>query len=118
MTFPHLPPLTLPRKKLFGDNFNSLFLSNRVQGLQLYVNTLIANEIYRNSKPVRDFFCLDNPPTYSDSIEECRAIFEAQEDTINHLKMQLRTKDELILSMQQQLDNEIEKNHALSAAIK
>ena len=104
-TFPHLPPLTLPRKKLFGDNFSSLFLSNRVQGLQLYVNTLIANEIYRNSKPVRDFFCLDNPPTYSDSIEECRAIFEAQEDTINHLKMQLRTKDELILSMQQQLDN-------------
>lgn len=117
-TFPHLPPLQLPRKKLFGDNFSSLFLSNRVQGLQLFINTIMANETYRNSQAVRDFFCLDEPPTYSESIEECRAIFEAQEETINHLKMQLRAKDEIILSMQQQLNNEIEKNRALSTAIK
>lgn len=113
-----MPPLTLPRKKLFGDNFSSLFLSNRVQGLQLFINTIMANETYRNSQAVRDFLCLDEPPSYSESIEECRAIFEAQEDTINHLKLQLRTKDEIILSMQQQLNNEIEKNRALSTAIK
>ncbi|XP_031629874.1 sorting nexin-16 [Contarinia nasturtii] len=115
--FPHLPALTLPRKKLFGDNFSSLFLSNRVQGLQLFINAVMVNETYRNSQPVRDFFCLDEPPTYSESIEECRAIFEAQEETINHLKLQLRAKDEIILSMQQQLNNEIEKNRALSTAI-
>lgn len=113
-----MPPLQLPRKKLFGDNFSSLFLSNRVQGLQLFINTIMANETYRSSQPVRDFFCLDEPPTYSESIEECRAIFEAQEDTINHLKLQLRAKDEIILSMQQQLNSEIEKNRALSTAIK
>lgn len=115
--YPHLP-LTLPRKKLFGDNFSSLFLSNRVQGLQLYINAIMANETLRNSQAARDFFCLDVPPTYSDNIEESRAIFEAQEETINHLKMQLQTKDETIISLQQQLNNEIEKNSALSTAIK
>lgn len=78
----------------------------------------MANETLRTSQPVRDFFCLDEPPAYSESIEECRAIFEAQEDTINHLKMQLRAKNEIILSMQQQINREIEKNCALSTAIK
>lgn len=117
-TFPHLPALSLPRKKLFGDNFSSLFLNNRVQGLQLFINAIMANEAYRNSQPVRDFFCLDEPPGYSESIEECRAIFEAQEETINHLKMQLRTKEEIIMSMQQQLNSEMEKNRALATAIK
>lgn len=115
--FPHLP-LTLPRKKLFGDNFSNLFLNNRVQGLQSYINAIMANEKLRNSQVARDFFCLDAPPTYSDSIEESRAIFEAQEETINHLKMQLQTKEEMIISLRQQLTNETEKNSALSTAIK
>lgn len=116
-TIPHLLPLTLPRKKLFGDNFNTLFLNNRVQGLQLFIDTIMSNETLRNSQPARDFFNLDEPPSYSENIEECRAIFEAQEETINHLKAQLRTKEEIIRSMQQQLSNEIEKNRALSKAI-
>lgn len=116
--FPHMTPLTLPRKKLFGDNFSSLFLNNRVQGLQLFINAVMANETLKESKPVRDFFCLDEPPAYSESIEECRAIFEAQEETINHLKMQLRAKDDVIMTLQQQINNEIEKNCALSTAIK
>lgn len=117
-TFPQLPPLILPRKKLFGDNFSSLFLSNRVQGLQMFINTIMANEMLRNSQTVRDFFCLDEPPTYSESMEECRAIFEAQEETIAHLKMQLRAKDDVIMTLQQQLSNEMEQNRTLSSAIK
>lgn len=117
-TFPQLPPLILPRKKLFGDNFSSLFLSNRVQGLQMFINTIMANEMLRNSQIVRDFFCLDEPPTYSESMEECRAIFEAQEETIAHLKMQLRAKDDVIMTLQQQLSNEMEQNRTLSSAIK
>lgn len=113
-----MPALALPRKKLFGDNFSSLFLSNRVQGLQLFINAVMGNQTLRSSQIVRDFFCLDEPPVYSESVEECRAIFEAQEETIAHLKMQLRAKDELILSLQQQLTQEIEQNRSLSSAIK
>lgn len=116
--FPHLPALTLPRKKLFGDNFSSLFLSNRVQGLQKFINSVLANDTLRHSKPVRDFFSLDEPPTYLDNIEECRAIFEAQEDTISNLKMQIRAKDETIALLQKELDAEAVKNEALSAAIR
>lgn len=108
----------MPRKKLFGDNFSSLFLSNRVQGLQIFINAIMANEMLRTSQVVRDFFCLDEPPVYSESVEECRAIFEAQEETIAHLKMQLRAKDELIGSLQQQLGHEMEQNRNLSSAIK
>lgn len=116
--FPQLPALTLPRKKLFGDNFSSLFLSNRVQGLQKFINSVLANDTLRHSKPVRDFFCLDEPPTYLDNIEECRAIFEAQEDTISNLKLQLRAKDETMALLQKELDAEAVKNEALSAAIR
>lgn len=95
-----------------------MFLSNRVQGLQTFINSVMSNDVLRHSKPVREFFNLDEPPTYSENIEECRAIFEAQEETINHLKAQLRAKDETILSLQQQLNSEIEKNQALSTAIR
>lgn len=116
--FPHLPALTVPRKKLFGDNFSSLFLTNRVQGLQKFINSVLASDTLRHSKPVRDFFSLDEPPTYSENIEECRAIFQAQEDTINQLKLQLRNKDETIISLQKELNTEAQKNHALSAAVR
>lgn len=110
--------LTLPRKKLFGDNFSRLFLKKRVQGLQTFIDMILANDTLRNSQPAKEFFCFDEPPSYSDSTDECRAIFEAQEETINHLKVQLRAKEEVIKCMQSQLNNELEKNEALAQAIK
>lgn len=78
----------------------------------------MANEQLRQSQLVRDFFCLDEPPAYSDSMEECRAIFEAQEETIAHLKLQLRAKEDIILTLQQELNDEIEKNETLVTAVK
>lgn len=69
--FPHIN-LMLPRKKLFGDNFNAVFLDNRVQGLQMFVNSIMIKEQLRKDKLVREFFCLDEPPTCSESMEECR----------------------------------------------
>lgn len=110
--------LQLPRKKIFGDNFNSVFLDNRVQGLQIFVNTVMANEQLRACKAVREFFCLDEPPTHSESMEECRAIFEAQEETISHLRMQINSKNELILSLQQKLRNEIGEKEVLREEIR
>lgn len=62
----------IPRKKWFGDNFSRGFLDNRIQGLQYFVNSVMSNETLRNSPIVRDFFCIDEPPTYSESMEECR----------------------------------------------
>lgn len=62
----------LPRKNLFGNNFGDSFLEQRVQGLQAYINSIMANESTRNAQAVKDFFCLEEPPTYSDSLTECR----------------------------------------------
>lgn len=114
--FPNIN-LQLPRKKLFGDNFNTVFLDNRAQGLQMFVNSIMSNEALRNCKVVREFFCLDEPPTYSESMEECRAIFEAQEETIAHLKMQINSKNDLILSLQQKLRNEIADKEQLKLTV-
>ncbi|EDW85792.1 uncharacterized protein Dwil_GK22952 [Drosophila willistoni] len=110
--------LSLPRKKLFGDNFNSVFLDNRVQGLQIFVNSVMAKEEFRKCKLVREFFCLDEPPSYSESMEECRAIFEAQEETIAHLKLQIQNKNDLILSLQQKLREEINEKEQLRQVVK
>lgn len=63
----------------------------------------MVNETLRNSDLVREFFCLDEPPTYSDNMEECKSIFEAQEETISHLKYQLETRNNTILGLQQKL---------------
>ncbi|KAL9920976.1 sorting nexin 16 isoform 1-T1 [Glossina fuscipes fuscipes] len=115
--FPHVT-LNLPRKKVFGDNFNPMFLDNRVQGLQMFVNTVMNNEELRKSQFVREFFCLDEPPTYSESMEECRAIFEAQEETIAHLKMQITAKNDLILSLQQKLREELQEKEQLKKLLK
>ncbi|XP_055838237.1 sorting nexin-16 [Episyrphus balteatus] len=115
--FPTLT-LHLPRKKIFGDNFNSVFLDNRVQGLQMFVNSIMSKEELRKFKLVREFFCLDEPPTYSESMEECRAIFEAQEETIAHLKMQISSKNDLILSAQQKLSAALSENEQLRESLK
>lgn len=115
--FPTLT-LHLPRKKIFGDNFNSVFLDNRVQGLQMFVNSIMAKEELRKFKLVREFFCLDEPPTYSESMEECRAIFEAQEETIAHLKMQINSKNEMILNAQQKLSAALLENAQLKESLK
>ncbi|XP_053966269.1 sorting nexin-16 [Anastrepha ludens] len=115
--FPNIV-LLLPRKKIFGDNFNAVFLDNRVQGLQIFVNSIMAKEELRKCKLVREFFCLDEPPSYSESMEECRAIFEAQEETIAHLKVQVNSKNELILNLQQKLRDEIVEKEQLKLTLK
>ncbi|XP_034476112.1 uncharacterized protein LOC117783049 [Drosophila innubila] len=115
--FPHVN-LLLPRKKLFGDNFNAVFLDNRVQGLQMFVNSIMVKEQLRKHKLVREFFCLDEPPSYSESMEECRAIFEAQEETIAHLKLQIQTKNDHILSLQQKLREEMIEKEQLREDLK
>ncbi|XP_026292317.1 sorting nexin-16 [Frankliniella occidentalis] len=85
--------LALPRKKWFGDNFNSSFLNERIKGLQAFINSIVDHPHMNASQSVREFFCLDEPPSYADTVEDSRPIFDALEETIYHLRCQLRDKD-------------------------
>lgn len=96
--FPNIN-LVLPKKKWFGNNFSSGFLDTRIAGLQTFINTILGNPEMRKCPVVREFFCLDEPPLFSESMEDCKAIFEAQEETIAYLKMQLKAKDEIITNL-------------------
>lgn len=109
----------LPKKKWFGNNFSSGFLDNRIAGLQTFINSILGDQEMRKCHEVRDFFCLDDPPELlSESMEECKAIFEAQEETIAHLKMQLKAKDELIFNLTHNLNIHRQQNEYLSSIIK
>ncbi|CAO1298621.1 unnamed protein product [Diamesa tonsa] len=110
--------LVLPKKKWFGNNFSSGFIDNRIAGLQTFINTILQDSDMRCCPVVREFFCLDEPPTYSESMEETKAIFEAQEETIAHLKMQLKSREDTILNMTHSLLLEKENNRYLSSLVK
>lgn len=107
--FPHVN-LALPKKKWFGNNFSSAFLDSRIAGLQVFINTILSNTEMRKSPAVREFFCLDEPPMFSNEIsEDCRIIVESQNETIAHLQMQLRAKDEVIANLTHSL--RVQKQH-------
>jgi len=110
--------LTLPKKKWFGNNFSSGFLDTRIIGLQTFINSIMGNTDMRRCPFVREFFCLDDPPLYSESMEDCKAIFEAQEETIAHMKMQLKAKDELIGNLSHELHIQKNQNEYLLSLIK
>uniref|UniRef100_A0A182RCL4 PX domain-containing protein n=1 Tax=Anopheles funestus TaxID=62324 RepID=A0A182RCL4_ANOFN len=115
--YPHCN-LVLPRKKWFGDNFSSGFIDNRIQGLQTFINTILGDDVMRTCQAVRDFFCLDEPPSYSESMEESRVIFEAQEETIAQLKQQLQAKDDMVQVLQTKLATELNRNAILTNVIR
>ncbi|KAK0087381.1 hypothetical protein PV325_001195 [Microctonus aethiopoides] len=100
--------LSLPRKKWIGDNFAPSFLEERIRGLQVFVNDILNSPILVSNTSVREFFCLDEPPALSDTAEEARAIFEALEDTIYHLRQKLRERDATLAS-ETALCNELRK---------
>ncbi|KAK3924676.1 Sorting nexin-16 [Frankliniella fusca] len=96
--------LALPRKRWFGDNFNSSFLDERIKGLQTFINCIVDHPHMSASQSVREFFCLDEPPSYADAVEESRPIFDALEETIYHLRCQLRDKDWEIRQLQKKIE--------------
>ncbi|XP_078689648.1 uncharacterized protein LOC144920974 isoform X3 [Branchiostoma floridae x Branchiostoma belcheri] len=64
--------LALPPKRWFKDNFDPNFLEDRILGLQAFVNNVIGHVDIVDSDPVREFFCLDDPPDPLDRLEESR----------------------------------------------
>nr|CAD7439953.1 unnamed protein product [Timema bartmani] len=106
--------LFLPRKRWFGDNFDSCFLEERINGLQTFINSILECELLCSYSSVRDFFCLNEPPSYSDNVEESRAMFEALEETIFHLRYQLHEKELSLENLKAALESETRKKKHLS----
>ncbi|KAI4471301.1 px serine/threonine kinase pxk [Holotrichia oblita] len=86
----------LPRKRWLGNNFDPLFLEDRVSKLQTLVNYMLSDTELVNSHELQEFFCLTDPPMYSETSEESRAMFEGLEETIYHLKQQILEKEQTI----------------------
>ncbi|XP_046389824.1 sorting nexin-16 [Ischnura elegans] len=101
--------LPLPRKRWFGDNFDPTFLDERVVGLQNFIDSLLSQEELLKAQCTRDFFCLDDPPSYNDSVEETRAMLDAMEDTIFQLKHQLKEKESDIDRLKEEIT--VESRH-------
>lgn len=85
--------LPLPPKRWFGNNFDPIFIEERILGLQAYIRSILKHQEICHSKLVRDFFCFDDPPEPHDSIEEMRAVWEALEEKAYNLKCQIKDKD-------------------------
>ncbi|XP_063910930.1 sorting nexin-16 [Zophobas morio] len=108
----------LPRKRWLKNNFDPIFLEERVSGLQTLVNAIVAESTLMATQEIQDFFCLNEPPIYSETNEESRAMFEALEETINELKVQLREKDAIIDSLQDSLHTKTLESENLLKIIK
>ncbi|XP_076354001.1 uncharacterized protein LOC143248908 [Tachypleus tridentatus] len=85
--------LQLPSKRWFRDNFDTNFLEARQCGLQAFINDVISHQSLIKSKPVQEFFCLNDPPGPNDSLEESRAMYESLERTLYLLREKLKEKD-------------------------
>ncbi|PNF43736.1 hypothetical protein B7P43_G13772 [Cryptotermes secundus] len=110
--------LTLPRKRWFGNNFDPIFLEDRICGLQCFVNSILEHQELCTAPTVQDFFCLNEPPTCAESMEESRAIFEALEETIYHLRCQLKEKEMELNKARISLAAEIMKKDKLSQILR
>ncbi|XP_013794155.1 uncharacterized protein LOC106478180 isoform X2 [Limulus polyphemus] len=85
--------LKLPGRKWFGDNFDPIFLEDRLLGLQSFVNSIITQKHLLKSKPVQEFICADEPPGHDETLEDSRAFCESLEDTVYILRQKLKEKD-------------------------
>lgn len=93
--------LPLPGKRWFRDNFDSVFLEERVRGLQIFINAILKK--LPNHPVVREFFCLDEPPQVFSYQPEVQAVYGALEDSIMMLKMQLKQKDATLMHLQKRV---------------
>ncbi|XP_077542867.1 sorting nexin 16 isoform X2 [Haemaphysalis longicornis] len=115
--FPGLQ-LCLPPKRWFGNNFDPMFLEDRVLGLQAFVKNIMGHRDISKSAPVREFFCLDDPPEPLDTIEESRALCENLEEEVYRLSQQLRERDAEIEVLRSELDSLRMQHGVLVKALK
>lgn len=109
--------LCLPQKRWFVGNFSTKFIEARARGLQAFINEITNNQKLLGSSAVREFFCMDEPPSYIESGEESRAIFEALEETIYHLRKQLHDKDRELEVLRFGISERLQKSVLLTQRI-
>ncbi|KAI5612638.1 sorting nexin-16 [Silurus asotus] len=97
--------LSLPPKRRFKDNYDMNFLEERQQGLQAFLQNLVAQKDITNSEVVRGFLCLDDPPGPFDSLEESKVYCETLEDTNHRLQRELQDKEREINSLRRILED-------------
>nr|XP_023014424.1 sorting nexin-16 [Leptinotarsa decemlineata] len=108
----------LPRKRWLKNNFDPIFLDERVNRLQTLVNAMLNEPDLICSQEIQDFFCLNEPPVYSETSEESKAIFEALEETITDLKQQIQEKDNSLDKLQTKLHLLGTENESLRKVIR
>ncbi|XP_071057183.1 sorting nexin-16 isoform X2 [Onthophagus taurus] len=108
----------LPRKRWLGNNFDPLFLEDRVSKLQSLVNHMLSDHQLVNCTELQEFFCLTEPPMYSETSEESRAMFEGFEETIYHLKQQIMEKEQIIDNLHDALREKSIENDNLRKLMK
>ncbi|KAK4877143.1 hypothetical protein RN001_009649 [Aquatica leii] len=116
-SYPHIVQY-LPRKRWLGNNFDPIFLDERVNGLQTLVNAILAEPELVTSQQIQDFFCFNEPPTVTDNTQESRAMLEAFEDTIYHLRKQLKDKEMEVDALHDTLHSKVIENENLKKIIK
>ncbi|XP_019640385.1 PREDICTED: sorting nexin-16-like isoform X6 [Branchiostoma belcheri] len=95
--------LALPPKRWFKDNFDPNFLEDRILGLQAFVNNVIGHVDIVDSDPVREFFCLDDPPDPLDRLEESRALCESLEECVYNLRREVLEKNHEVEALKAEL---------------
>ncbi|XP_059476279.1 sorting nexin-16 [Neocloeon triangulifer] len=110
--------LPLPRKRWFGDNFNPSFIHERTLGLQQFVNSIFKKEQLQLSMALREFFCLDEPPTAADGMDESRAALEALMDTLQQTRLELVEKELMLHTMKEALDHTTLENEQLKQRLR
>ncbi|XP_071379376.1 sorting nexin-16-like [Centroberyx affinis] len=96
--------LALPPKRWFKDNYDMEFLEERQIGLQTFLQNLLAHKDIIGSEAVRQFLCLDDPPSPFDSLEESRAFCETLEETNHRLQRELLEKQREIDTLKTTLE--------------
>jgi len=85
--------IAIPPKRWLRDNFDTVFLEDRMKGLQAFIDSLLLQPKLAALPIVRKFFCLDEPPVYSDTAEETRSWVGIVEDSAVMLRHKLNEKE-------------------------
>ncbi|KAF5296571.1 hypothetical protein FQA39_LY12489 [Lamprigera yunnana] len=116
-SYPHIVQ-HLPRKRWLGNNFDPIFLEERVNGLQTLVNAILSEADLKTSQQIQDFFCFNEPPTVSENTQQSRAMLETFEDTVYQLRKQLKEKENEVDHLHDLLHSKITENENLKKIIK
>ncbi|XP_046842886.1 spindle pole body component 110-like [Xenia sp. Carnegie-2017] len=96
--------LTLPSKRMIGNNFNKDFIRRRQEGLDEFVRNILHHHELCQSDPVLQFFRFENPPLPMESLDACQKYCEDLEQTVVEQKHRIRDLEDEINTLTNDLD--------------